>query len=205
VRTGASRMRPARRIAQAGVIAATYAALTFLVLQLEGLLAWGIIQFRFSEALTVLACLTPAAIPGLTLGTALANLSSVGSAGAIGWLDVGFGSLGTLLGAVWSWRFRRTTPLALAGPVIFNALIVPAYLPLMLRAVVDPGYALFGVPIASEWWILYLLGVATVGLGEAAVVYGMGWPLLAALRRMRLPGLAVEEQAPHGPAGEERR
>src|SRR5450759_1811332 len=109
------RMRPAHRVAQAGVIAAAYAALTYLLLQLPGGIAWGFVQLRLSEALTVVACITPAAIPGLALGSALANLSSVASLGAAGWLDVVFGSLGTLLGAAWSWRFRERTALALAG------------------------------------------------------------------------------------------
>jgi uncharacterized membrane protein len=176
----------ARRVAQSAVIAAVYGALTFLVAQLPFQLGFGIVQFRLSEALTVLACMTPAAIPGLTIGSALANLSSVAQFGPIGLLDVGFGSLGTLLGAAWSWRFRERTALALAGPVVCNALIVPAYLPIMPRSVTP---AIFGLPLTSAWPVLYGVGVLTVGAGEAVVVYGLGLPLLAALRRMRLPGL----------------
>lgn len=187
------RMRPARRVAQAGVIAASYAALTYLLLQLPGGTAWGFVQLRLSEALTVVACVTPAAIPGLALGSALANLSSVASLGAAGWLDVVFGSLGTLLGAAWSWRFRERTALALAGPVVANALIVPAYLPVMLRAAGINEIPFLGVSLTTAWPLVYLLGVATVGLGEAIVVYVLGWPLLAALRRMRLPGLAEKD------------
>ena len=74
----------ARNVAQAGVIAAVYAALTFLVIQFMSVFSFGIVQFRLSEALTVVACLTPAAIPGLFIGSALANLSSVAAFGAIG-------------------------------------------------------------------------------------------------------------------------
>ena len=122
-------MKPTRRIAQAGVIAAVYAALTILVLQLPGGLGWGPIQFRVSEALTVIAALTPAAIPGLAAGTAIANASLMTQVGPIALLDVSLGSLATLLGALWTWRFRERTKLALAGPVVANALIVPAYLP----------------------------------------------------------------------------
>lgn len=187
------RMRPAHRVAQAGVIAAAYAALTYLLLQLPGGIAWGFVQLRLSEALTVVACITPAAIPGLALGSALANLSSVASLGAAGWLDVVFGSLGTLLGAAWSWRFRERTALALAGPVVVNALIVPAYLPVMLRATGISEIPFLGVSLTTAWPLVYLLGVATVGLGEAIVVYVLGWSLLAALRRMRLPGLGEKD------------
>lgn len=182
-----------RRVAQAGVIAAVYAALTFAVLQIPGGLGWSFLQFRLSEALTVLAVFTPAAIPGLAIGSALANMTSVASFGMVGLLDVVFGSIGTLLGAMWTWRFRRRTGLALLGPVIANALIVPAYLPVMLKAAGIGSIPLFGVTLASAWPVLYLFGVVSIGVGQAVVVYGLGLPLLAALRRMRLPGLADEE------------
>ena len=182
----------AHRVAQAGVIAAVYAALTFLVIQFGSVFSFGFVQFRLSEALTVVACLTPAAIPGLFVGSALANMSSVATFGAIGLLDVVFGSLATLLGAAWTWRFRGRTAVALAGPVIFNALIVPAYLPLMLGAGGFTTIPVLGITLSSAWPVLYLAGVVGVGLGQAVVVYGLGWPLLATIRRMRLPGLSDE-------------
>ena len=59
-------------ITQAAVIAALYAALTYLA-SVFGI-AYGNVQFRFSEALTVLAVFTPAAIPGLTIGCFIGNL-----------------------------------------------------------------------------------------------------------------------------------
>ena len=94
-----------------------------------------------------------------------------------------FGGLGTLLGAWWTWRFRANRPLALAGPVVTNALIVPAYLPILLA-----GLGLYTVPIlgwdvSRSWPAMYLLGVVSVGIGQAVVVYGLGWPLAAALER----------------------
>jgi uncharacterized membrane protein len=183
----------AQRVAMAGVIAAVYGALTFLVIQFGSVFSFGIIQFRVSEALTVVALLTPAAAPGLLIGSALANLSSVAAFGAVGFLDVAFGSLATLLGALWSWRFRRNTPLALLGPVISNAIIVPAYLPLMLGATGLTTIPALGITAASSWPVLYGAGVLGVGIGEAAVVYLLGWPLLVMLRRMRLPGMEARE------------
>jgi uncharacterized membrane protein len=178
----------ARPIAQAGVIAAVYGALTFVVIQFGSVFSWGLVQLRLSEVLTVLACLTPAAIPGLAIGAALANLTSVASMGVVGLLDVVFGSLGTLLGAAWTWRFRRRTGIALLGPVVFNALLVPAYLPAMLKAAGIGSIPLFGISTAGPWWLLYLFGVVSIGISQAVVVYGLGWPLLVVLRRMRLPG-----------------
>ena len=61
-------------LAQAGMIAAIYAALTYLAMALN--LAYGSIQFRFSEALTILPIFTPAAVPGLAIGCLIGNLAS---------------------------------------------------------------------------------------------------------------------------------
>lgn len=176
-------MRRSAFIARAGVIAAVYAALTLLVLQLPSQLGWGLIQFRLSEALTVLATLTPAAIPGLALGTAVANGFMVAQVGPVAILDVLFGSLASLLGAAWTWRFRERTPVALLGPVLANALIVPAYLPVVLAGLGLYEIPVLGVDLEGHWLGMYLFGVVTVGVGQAVVVYGLGWPLLAALKR----------------------
>ena len=118
------------------MIAAVYAAVTILVGQFLGMLSWGLVQFRVSEALTVVAFFTPAAIPGLTLGSVIANALHLRR----DWQparDCSTSSSGR--SARCSARCGRgdsasRTALALAGPVICNALIVPAYLPLLLKA-----------------------------------------------------------------------
>ncbi len=178
-----------RSIAQAGVIAAVYAALTLIALQLPGQLGWGLVQFRPSEAVTVLALFTPAAIPGLAIGAALANLFNVAQAGPVALLDVVFGALATLSGAMWTWRWRDRTWLALAGPVVANALIVPAYLPVMLAAMGIRGVPFLGIGPQSPWPLVYAAGVVTIGISEAVVVYAIGWPLATALRKLGLPRL----------------
>jgi uncharacterized membrane protein len=170
------------------MIAAAYAALTVLATQTMGFLAWGLVQVRVSEAMTVVAALTPAAIPGLFLGSVVANLVNLGQTGPLGWFDVVFGSLGSLLGAWWTWRFRSRTAAALAGPVIANALIVPAYLPAILAASGLYRLPVFGIDLSGSWIGMYLFGVVSVGLGQALVVYTLGWLLLAALRRMGIEG-----------------
>jgi uncharacterized membrane protein len=185
----------ARTVAHAGVIAAVYAALTLLVLQLPGQLGWGVVQFRPSEAVCVLALFTPAAIPGLALGTALANLFNMGSAGPAAFLDVVFGSLATLAGAVWTWRWRGRTAIALAGPVVANALIVPAYLPFVLAAAGLRGVPFLGISADTSWPAVYAAGVITIGISEAVVIYGLGWPLAAALKRLGL-GRMLDTDAP---------
>lgn len=172
-------------VAQAGMIAAAYAAATLIALLLLQGLAWGPVQFRISEAVCVLAVLTPAAVPGLTVGCAIANLIAlaVNGTGALGLFDVVFGSLATFLGALWCWKMRERPKLALLGPVIANALIVPAYLPLLLQ-----GLGYYTVPFTSIaldglYVSMYLFGVVATGIGEALVMYVLGQPLLAALRR----------------------
>ena len=173
------------RIAHTGMIAAVYAAATLVaLLALQGL-AWGPVQFRISEAVCVLAVLTPAAVPGLTLGCALANLIAlaVNGTGALGLLDVVFGSLATFLGALWCWKMRERPRIALLGPVIANALIVPAYLPLLLQ-----GMGFYTIPFTSialdgAYVPMYLFGLVATGIGEALVMYVLGMPLLAALKR----------------------
>lgn len=188
-------MTRTRHIAQAGVIAAVYAALTIVVVQLGTVFTWGPLQFRPSEAVTVVAAFTPAAIPGLWLGAVVANAYGMTQTGALGLLDVVFGGLGTLLGAAWTWRFRRSTPLALLGPVIANALIVPAYLPFILATVGGLGlYSAFGIDASRAYVTMYLLGVLLIGAAEALVIYTLGWLLLTALRRVRLPWL-IESRA----------
>ena len=123
-------------VAQAGMIAAVYAAATLITMFLLQGLAWGPIQFRISEAVCVLAVLTPAAVPGLTIGCVIANLVSlaINGTGALGLLDVVFGSLATCVGRCgagssaaarrlrfwapcWQTRssFRHTLPILLQG------------------------------------------------------------------------------------------
>jgi uncharacterized membrane protein len=179
---------PASQPARAGMIAAVYAALTVLCLTFLQGLAWGPVQLRLSEAVCVLALLTPAAIPGLTIGCIIANFIGIAlsGSGALGLLDVVFGSLATLLGALWMRRFRDRTGIALLGPVLANALIVPAYLPLVLAALGFYTIPFTNIDLAGSWPLMYLFGFLAIGAGEALVVYALGLPLLRALRSTRL-------------------
>lgn len=179
----------ATRIARIGMIAAIYAATTLVAILFLGGLAWGPVQFRISEALCVLALLTPDAIPGLTLGCVIANVANIvlGGTGTLGLLDVVFGSLATFVGASLTWRLRRRPAVALLGPVLANALIVPAYLPIMLA-----GMGFYTIPFTSislegSYWLMYLFGLVTTGLGEAVVMYALGLPLFRALSGTSLP------------------
>lgn len=158
---------------QGAVIAALYAALTY-VAGLAGL-AYGNVQFRFSEALTVLAAFTPAAVPGLTIGCLLGNLGS-----PYGAVDILCGTLATLLAALCSYGTRklkiRGIPLvSLLFPVLFNAVIVGAEIALFL----PEGFSAQGFLINALW----------VGLGELVVCCAGGIPLAIAIDRTKLSKL----------------
>ena len=167
------------------MIAALYAAATLICMLLLQGLAWGPVQFRISEAICVVAVLTPAAIPGLTAGCIIANLANmaISGTGALGLLDVVFGSTATLIGAVLCWKLRERPALAIGCFVAANALIVPAYLPILLQ-----GLGFYTIPFTTisldgAYLPMYLFGVVATGIGEALVIYVLGLPLLEALKR----------------------
>lgn len=114
-----------RKLAHAAIFAALYTALThFQNILVPGSATWAI-QLRLSEALCVLAFFTPAAIPGLTVGCALFNLTFAAALP----LDVPVGSLATLLatGCMYLTRKLCIKKLPLVGfffPALFNAFLV---------------------------------------------------------------------------------
>ncbi|MBQ8087691.1 MAG: QueT transporter family protein [Clostridia bacterium] len=153
-----------KSLTRAAMIAAIYCVLTVLLQPIS----YGAIQFRVSEALTLLPILTVDAIPGLAVGCLLANLLG----GAV-WFDVVFGTLATLLAAICTRLVRKSAPLGAAMPVLFNGAIV--------GPVVYFGYVRApGTPIIwAELWTT----VATVALGEAVVCFILGLVLIAALKK----------------------
>ena len=114
-----------RYLTQAAIIAALYAVLTHLQnLLLPGSATWAI-QMRLSEALCVLALFTPAAVPGLTLGCLIFNITYAAALP----LDFVLGSAATLLAAEGMWLTRKVTVhgyplLAMLMPAIANAILV---------------------------------------------------------------------------------
>ena len=147
-----------KRLVRAALIAGIYVALCLV----QQPLAYGPVQFRFSEALTVLPVFTPAAIPGLTLGCVIANLGS--PLGVVDWV---FGPLATLLAAVCTRRLRDKFWLAALMPVLFNGVIVGAVV-----------HFCYSTAIALP---LCMLSVAA---GEAVACLVVGPLLISVLRRM---------------------
>ena len=157
-----------RFLALSAVIAALYAVLTYAAAAMN--LAFGAVQFRFSEALTVLGCL-------------ISNLAS--PLGVVDWV---FGTLATLLAGIFSYlvrniRWKEIPVLAPLPPVIFNALIVG----FEVACLADNGTFAFGnLSLAG-----FIAGAVSVGIGELIVCYVLGVPLMMALRRTKISELML--------------
>ena len=160
--------RKVRFLAYAALIAALYTTLTYLQnFLIPGSASWAI-QFRASEALCVLAFFTPAAIPGLTIGCFLFNLSFAGALP----LDILVGSLASFLATGTMWLLRKATvkgyPLpGLLMPALWNAVLV--------------GWGLT-VYIGGG----FFLNALYVAIGEAAVLLTLGSGLYYAIKARHL-------------------
>ena len=157
-----------RYLVQAAIIAALYAVLTHLQnILLPGSATWAI-QMRMSEALCVLAFFTPAAVPGLTVGCLVFNITYAAALP----LDFLVGSLATYLAAQAMWLTRKMTVkgyplLGMLMPAVTNAVLV--------------GWELT-VYIGGGFWI----NAVYVALGEAAVLLVLGSVVYYAIKKRNL-------------------
>lgn len=160
--------KKSRYLAHGALLAALYTVLTHLQnLLLPGSATWAI-QFRASEALCILAFFTPAAIPGLTVGCLLFNITFAAALP----LDFLLGSAATFLATGGMYLTRRCTLrgyplLGMLLPAFFNSVII--------------GWEL-KTYIGGGFWINALY----VAIGEAAVLLTLGTALYYALRLRRL-------------------
>lgn len=143
-----------RYVIRASIIAAIYTITTYIFAPIS----YGPLQFRISEALTVLPMLFPEAIPGLFVGTMLANLL-----GGLGLWDVIGGSIVTLFASTITYIYRHSV-VAYLAPIFLNAFLISIYLAII-----------FQVP--------YWLTVLYIGISEAIIVILLGYPLFKVLAR----------------------
>jgi uncharacterized membrane protein len=147
-------------MAQAAMIAAIYVVLTLVFAPFS----YGEVQVRLSEALTILPVFTPAAIPGLFIGCFISNVL-----GGCILPDIVFGSLATLIGAVFTYKLRYQNKfLAPLPPILANIVIVP----FVLR---------YGYQITLPIPFMML----TVGIGEVISCGVLGMIIYAALDKHR--------------------
>lgn len=150
-----------RSLCVAAIIAALYAALT---LGFQAI-SYGAVQFRVSEAMTLLPVLFPEAVPGLAVGCLISNLFNPMGATIY---DVVFGTLATLLAALLTHRIKGSIWLRALPPVLCNAIIIGLVL----------TYA-YGIDLL---W----MNMLTVGIGQAVVCYGLGVPLVRILQKQKI-------------------
>jgi uncharacterized membrane protein len=136
------------------LIAALYVVITIVFAPISYLM----VQVRVSEALTILPFIFPESILGLFLGCLIANIY-----GGLGFVDIVFGSLATLIAAYLTSKVPSKF-LAPLPPILVNAVIVSFILNYMIEA-----------PI--------VLSMLYVGCGQFVSCYLLGLPLLLLLKK----------------------
>ena len=147
-------------LVHSAMIGAIYVVLTILFQPFS----FGQIQVRIAEALTILPVFTPAAIPGLFVGCLIGNILG----GSI-LPDIIFGSLASLIGAIFTYVLRKQNKyLAPLPPMIANTLIVPFIL-----------YYAYGINLPIPFMMM------TVGIGEIISCGVLGMIVYASLEKYR--------------------
>jgi uncharacterized membrane protein len=139
-------------IVRTAIVAALYAVLTFALAPIS----YGMIQFRLSEVMTLLAFINPVYIVGLTLGTLIANMAS-----QLGMMDMVFGTLATFL-SVFLVSKSKNIWIASLWPSVVNGVII--------------GTMLYKLGFVPEG-VGLLVSIGFVFLGEFVVVTVIGVPL----------------------------
>jgi len=152
---------------RATAIAALYVVLT--IIPPFSPLASGLLQFRVSEALTIMPLFFLSAVPGLAVGCLVANIV-VGK----GIFDIILGPLASLVAATVTYIIGRLIKkdalrvgLGILPPILVNAFVVPV---IFILANLEYGY-----------WISVLF----VGLGQTGVLVILGVPLYFSLSKLR--------------------
>ncbi len=163
--------RTIEKIVITAAIAAVYAVLTAISGAFG--LAFSGVQFRLSEALTILPVFSPYAAAGLTLGCFISNLAS-----PFGIFDMIFGTMSTLIAAYLTRKlscvtFKNTPILAPLPPVLVGAAVVGAMIAFLLP---EGGFSTYA----------FIFSALSVGIGQFVVCYGLGIPLFFLIRKLQI-------------------
>ena len=152
-----------------GLIAGLYVVFTLPFANI----AYGPIQFRLAEVLTVFPAFSALTIPGVTLGCFIANLINPNNLGPV---DIIGGTLATLIAGYFSWLIgKKKKPLGIIPPIVFNGLIVGGYLPFLL---VDEGSTVTAQAVG--------ISMLSVAGSEAVLLVVLGLPLIAVISKTKL-------------------
>ena len=161
-----------RKLTVCAMIAALYTAVSLALAPLT----FGVVQIRFSEALGLLAVLSPVGVWGVTLGCLLSNAIGV-ALGATMLPDILFGTLATLISAVLSYRLRKirikNIPFWSAlPPILVNAVVIG----LELTYFFSNGFTMK----------IFLINALSVGLGQIIPCAVLGLLLVYTLEKTGL-------------------
>lgn len=162
------------RLVEGAMIASLYIALTYsqeLILPGTTSLA---VQFRLSEILCLLCVFTPSAIWGLTIGTLISNIISVGALP----IDMIFGTFATFLAAVLAYKLRSVR--------LFKLPVLSAFMPVLLNGVIiglELEMFLIDGPLHLGSFMLQFLCVA---LGEFGVCVILGLPFTKLIEHLKI-------------------
>ncbi len=161
--------RRVRFVVYNGIIAALYVVLTLPFAQI----AYGPLQVRLAEVMTVLPAFSLLTVPGVTLGCFLANLFNPNNLGPI---DIIFGTLATLIAGFLSYPIAKPNKmLGIIPPVVVNGLIVGGYLPFLLT---DSASSVTAAMVG--------ISMLEVAGSEAALLVILGLPLILLIKKTKL-------------------
>ncbi len=162
-----------RKLTMCAMLAAIYVVLSLAFAPIS----FGAVQFRVSEALTLLPVFSPYAIVGVTVGCLITNIVGV-AMGATLPLDILFGTLATLLAAVLTYLLRNICikglpVLAALPPVLVNAFVI--------------GWEItyFFLPEGASW-VGFITSAISVGLGQVVACCVLGLLLVYTLKKTKL-------------------
>ena len=152
-----------------GIVAALYVVFTAPFANI----AYGPIQVRIAEVMTVFPIFSWGMIPGVTLGCFIANLINPGNLGPV---DIIGGTLATLIAGILSYMLgKKNVWLGLIPPVLVNGIIVGGYLPFLLM---DQGSK-----VTVQAVLISMLSVAG---SEAVLLIVIGIPLILVMEKTGL-------------------
>ncbi|NLY67438.1 MAG: QueT transporter family protein [Tissierellia bacterium] len=151
-------------LTKASLIAAIYIILVLIQIPM-GSLAFGPVQLRLAEGLTLLPFIETAAIPGLFIGCLISNII-LSSYSSFGLVDIIGGSLVTLIAAYLTSKMPNKLMAALP-PIILNGLIVSIWVSYFTK-----------VP--------YLFTVLGIAAGEIASIVIFGYVMLSAYEKTKV-------------------
>ena len=159
---------------EGAMIAALYITLTYAQeFLLPGTTSMAV-QLRLSEILTLLCVFTPSAIWGLTAGTLISNITSVGVLP----VDTIFGTFATFVAALLVYKFKDIR--------IFSLPVLSAFIPVIMNGIII-GLELEIFLIEGPFhFSSFLLQGGLVALGELGVCVALGLTFVKLLEKTKL-------------------